>query len=177
MTHSLIAPRGIFVPTHIIFHSQLPASVRITWIQLRCLAWDGWSTPPLTLPELASLLGIHPTRLYRHLSQLKRITALSWRTGNNGKLVVSFPGEPPVTPHEQVEVAASPAVTTPDTGHSALPVPDSYFPRRILGYLSFEADQDICTNLDPSDNQHPGIPLGNRDIFRFKHCIPYQDVK
>ena len=177
MTRPLLAPRGIFVPTHIIFHSQLPASMRVTWIQLRCLAWDGWSTPPLTLPELASLIGLHPTRLYRHLSQLKRITALSWRTENNGKLIVSFPGEPPATPQEQVDIAASPAVTSPDTGHSSLPVLDSYFPRRILGYLSFEADQDTYTNLDPSDEQHPGIPLGKRDIFRSKHCIPYQNVK
>jgi len=177
MTRPLLAPRGIFVPTHIIFHSQLPASVRVTWIQLRCLAWDGWSTPPLTLPELASLLGIHPTRLYRHLSQLKRITALSWRTDNNAKLILSFPGEPHDPPQKHVELTTSPAVTAPDTGRSTLPVTDSYFPRRILGYLSFEVDQDIYTNLEPSDNQYPGIPLGTRDIFRSKHCIPYQDVK
>ena len=142
MNHALLPERGIFVPTHMIFNTQLPSAVLVTWIQLRCLAWKGWVTPPLSLDELASIVGIHPARLNRHLSQLQDVSALTCRSAGNGKLILSFPAEQSVTAGNQ-EVS-------PD--HSGIPINNSrsrglselssYFPDRIMGYLSFEEDQD-----------------------------------
>ena len=93
MAQPLLPPRGIFIPTHMIFNTQFPPAVLVTWIKLRCLAWKGWITPPLSIPELASLIGIHPTRLHKHLSQLLEISALSCRTTQGGKLILSFTEE------------------------------------------------------------------------------------
>jgi hypothetical protein len=142
MNHSLLPPRGVFVPTQLIFNTQLPAAVLVTWIQLRCLAWKGWVTPPFTIPELASLISIHPARLNRHLSQLQEISALACRSTEDGKLVLSFPVEPNV----KIENTASAPVLSASSHLTSQvresPESLSYFPARIMGYLSFQDDQD-----------------------------------
>ncbi len=145
---SLLPPRGIFVPTRMIFNQQLPAAVLVTWIQLRCLAWMGWTTPPLSLPELASLTGIHPARLNRHLSQLADISALTCRSAVNGKIIISFPEEPttisekPMQPQNHTD---SQFHTAEDQG---VPDPPSYFPHQIMGYLTFQEDLDGFSDED-----------------------------
>ena len=139
---SLLPPRGIFVPNQLIFHPQLPASVLVTWIQLRCLAWQGWDTPPYTLAELASLARIHPNRLHKHLSQLRDISALTWRTGKSGKLVITFPQEPSHRPQPSAEAAALPIHSIPPTPEAPATALAFYFPARILGYLSYDDEDD-----------------------------------
>ena len=121
MNHTLLPERGIFVPIQMIFNTQLPSAVLVTWIQLRCLAWKGWVTPPLSLDELASLVGIHPARLNRHLSQLQGISALTYRSAGNGKLILSFPAEPSVTAGNQA--------VSPDL--SGVPINNSKEPRIV----------------------------------------------
>jgi hypothetical protein len=132
-----------------IFHPQLPSAVLVTWIQLRCLAWDGWVTPPLSIPELASLIGIHPARLNRHLSQLQGISALSWRAVGHGKIIVAFPEEPFVVPENQTENrnhAGSTFLSSEDQES-----PPSYFPPQILGYLSIKENQEVSSDIDLID--------------------------
>ena len=152
ISQSLLPPRGIFVPTRMIFNQQLPAAVLVTWIQLRCLAWSGWNTPPLSIPELASLTGIHPARLNRHLSQLEEISSLSCRTVVNGKIIISFPEEPTVIPESHVEDRNHAESTLPSSEQHASPDPPSYFPRQILGYLSFPEEMDGFSDDDLTDN-------------------------
>ncbi len=140
LTSSPLPPRGVFVPTAMLFHSQLPSSVLLTWIQLRALAWQGWSTPPLSLPEFASLLGIHPARLSRHRDQLQSLSALSVHHNGNDKLVLSFPPESVAEPGSlpaQSSVPLPPASTTHETSARE---PASYFPRQILGYITYDED-------------------------------------
>lgn len=153
MPRPLLPPRGIFIPTHMIFNTQIPPAVLVTWIQLRCLAWRGWVTSPLSISELASLLGIHPARLHRHLFQLHEISALSWRSAGNEKIIVVFPEEPSVEAKNQ---AGNPAfLNSPDKESPALA---SYFPRQILGYLSYQEDQegfyDQIDHGDPEDLEY-----------------------
>ncbi len=152
MPAPLLPPRGIFVPTRMIFNQQLPAAVLVTWIQLRCLAWSGWATPPLSIPELASLTGIHPARLNRHLSQLEEISSLSCRTGVTGKIIISFPEDPIAIPESHAEDRNHVDSTLPSSEQHASPGPSSYFPRQILGYLSFQEDLDEFSDDDLSDN-------------------------
>ncbi len=136
-----LPPRGILVPTAIIFHEQLPASALLTWLKLRCLAWRGWQTPAFTLPELASLLGIHPGRLERHLSQLQEVGALSWRILNDGRLVITFPEEPYVV-HARHMQAPAPLKTMHSLSDEHNPEElGHYFPEHILGYLSCPDDE------------------------------------
>ena len=142
MNHSLLPARGIFVPTQMIFNTQLPSAVLVSWIQLRCLAWRGWNTPPFTLSELASLIGIHPARLNRHLSQLQDLSALSCRSAGNGKLILSFPVEPAVKTEDQARTTEIPDSVIPYFHDQESPDPSSYFPDRIMGYLSYQEDQD-----------------------------------
>jgi hypothetical protein len=151
MTDSLRPPRGIFVPTQMVFNTQIPSVVVLTWIQLRCLAWRGWVTPPLSLPELASLIGIHPARLQRHLADLQDVSALVCSSNKDGKLVLSFPQEPIA---ETEPKAANAHGTNPETKHSldrGSPETASYFPERIMGYLSFQEDHngiDVTSDLE-----------------------------
>ena len=135
-----------------IFHSQLPAAVLVTWIQLRCLAWKGWHTPALSIPELASLTGIHPARFQRHLSQLQSISALSIHITGDGKFILSFPEESFV--REQNEVKNQNPVTSflPNSAHTEMPDQSSYFPDQILGYLSYPEEQEQSTIPEHSLN-------------------------
>jgi hypothetical protein len=125
-----------------IFNPQLPPAVLVTWIQLRCLAWDGWVIPPLSISELAALIGIHPARLHSHLSQLQDISALSWRTAGYGKRIVSFPEEPTVKTDNQAEAPNLPGSKILNPHDRVSPDPPSYFPPRIMGYLSFHEGQE-----------------------------------
>jgi len=152
---SLLPPRGVFVPTDMIFHSQLPSAVLVTWIQLRCLASDGLVTPPFSISELAALIGIHPARLHRHLSQLEDISALSWHTEKNGKLIITFPQESFHAPNPPVETPAVSIHTILHTLNTSSATYASYFPARILGYLSY--DEDEYELLSPSE------PAGGKD--------------
>jgi hypothetical protein len=140
MTPSLLPPRGIFIPTHMIFNPQLPTAVLFTWIQLRSLAWAGWVTPPLSISELAALIAIHPVRLIKHLSQLQDISSLSCRTTGQGKIVVAFPEEPTVISENHAR-----SIYLSSKNQESLD-PPSYFPTQILGYLSLQEDQDKFSN-------------------------------
>lgn len=147
MTQSLLPPRGIFIPTHLIFHPDLPSAVLVTWIRLRYLAWEGWTTPPLKVAELASHIGIHPSRLHRHLAQLQDLSALSCRITGQGKVILSFPEEPIVKLDNLNDGQNYTAFTILNTKDRKTPVPSSYFPPKILGYLSFDDDEERLPHL------------------------------
>ena len=165
MPHPLLPPRGIFIPTHMIFNTQLPPAVLVTWIQLRCLAWKGCVTPPLSISEFASLIAIHPNRLHRHLSQLQDISALSWRTTKNGKLILSFPEEPTVRTKNQASAPIFAGSTIPYSQDQESLEPPSYFPLQILGYLSYQEHPEGFSNIQgchipiPRDHFCDGIPI------------------
>ncbi len=169
--------RGVFVPTPLIFHPQLPASVLVSWIKLRSLAWDGWRTPPMSLPELASHLGLHPQRLVRHLAQLEEISALSLHKTAGGKIILSFPQQPVPLP---TAIPATPASASP-APYAAPLQPDatlaSYFPTRILGYLSYEDDEHDPLYIagDRAEVSSPVLKPG-REFSKFSICKPAEHV-
>lgn len=169
MTQPLLPPRGIFVPTQMIFNQQLPSAVLVTWIQLRCLAWAGWVTPPLSISELAAIIGIHPARLHRHLSQLQDISALSWRTTGYGRLIVSFPEEPAAKTENQAVAPILPGSTILNSQNREFPDFPSYFPPQILGYLSFQEDQDGFSDLEYSDDLEHERAEGVRNLPEFQN--------
>jgi hypothetical protein len=142
MTQPCLSPRGVFVPTQIIFHPELPSTVLVTWIKLRSLAWKGWVTPPMNLSQLASHLGIHPARLKRHLAMLQELATLSVRDVEQDKISISFPENPSQIPEKpSVDHNSKPMapVHMKDQDSAELAV---YFPTKILGYLSYEEDEE-----------------------------------
>jgi hypothetical protein len=143
MTPSSLPPRGVFVPTSMIFDQQLPSSVLVTWIQLRCLAWKGWATPAFSLAEFASLIGIHPSRLEKHLDYLERALAMSLHPSGNGKFAICFPEQPGAASDAPMQSAHRPDVPIPMTLERQTSEPASYFPRQILGYLTITDDRQV----------------------------------
>ncbi len=94
MARPLLPPRGVLVPTRMIYNPQLPPAAILTWIQLRGLAWGGTVTPPLRMQELVALTGKRQATIYGHMSLLRDIAALSWRSTEKGKIIVSFADKP-----------------------------------------------------------------------------------
>jgi len=133
-------PRGVFIPTTIIFNRILPPKVLFTWIQLCALAWDGGSVSGFTIQELALITGKSRTMIHRHLTQLSQSSTLQWSSAERGKVNLTFSGWS--TPQTQPLKASCifPASTMHHPGNQSLSQSPSYFPTRILGYLSFEDD-------------------------------------
>jgi hypothetical protein len=176
LVHPLLPPRGVFIPTHMVYNSQLPPALLVTWIQLRGLAWDGWVTPSLSMQELATLTGKRQATLYRHMSQLRHLGALSWHTTESGLIIVSFFDEPPkerrsMSDQSMIPTSKIPAANILDSTISRLPDPSSYFPARILGYLSFQEDLEVFPDLeDPKDMEY-ARRKGESDIPNLYTCI------
>ena len=152
MAQPLLPPRGIFIPTHMIYNTQLPPAVLVTWIKLRCLAWKGWITPPLNLAELASLIGIHPTRFHKHLSQLLEISALSCRTTQDGKLILSFAEEHSLATETKAPASCHPGSLPLYSQDRESQNPPSYFPPQIMGYISYQERQQGRSDLEVFDD-------------------------
>ena len=142
MTQPCLPPRGVFVPTQIVFHPELPSAVLVTWIRLRSLAWKSWDTPPMNLPRLAAQLGIHPARLNRHLAMLQELSALSYRTEGQEKIIISFPEEPIVFQEALMVARVDTRPTMVHPSYEAPAATASYFPTRIMGYISYD-DEEI----------------------------------
>jgi hypothetical protein len=73
MTRPLKPPRGIFVGTSVLFHSDLTPAVRDTLLQLMALAWSSacHQTPPVTIAMLEHLTGKSARTLRAHLALLR----------------------------------------------------------------------------------------------------------
>ncbi len=132
-----LLPRHIFVPTAILYNKELPAAVALTWIQLRGLAWDGWITPPLPLQAILKLTHKSKSTLYSHLALLELKTNLRYHFTPAHLLVIAFPEQrsPGGDCARKAEQASPTAPPEPDEA-------DSYFPRRIMGYISYEDDEE-----------------------------------
>ena len=91
MPRPLLPPRGIHVPTTIVFHRDLSPSVIHTWIQLRALAWGQDETPQLSIPQLSELTSKSRSTIFGHMALLRQWGALRWRSSENGTLIVAFP--------------------------------------------------------------------------------------
>jgi len=93
MSRPLLPPRGIFIPTAIIFDREISGGVFQTWVQLRALAWGRQETPVLSMQQMCEITGDSPSTLYGHMTALRNRDALRWRPAYDGTFIVSFPGD------------------------------------------------------------------------------------
>ena len=83
-------PRGFFIPTRMIFKSQMPPAVFLTWLQLRSLTWCGPDIPPISVQAWVDLTGISRVTFFRHLNCLRNLNALRWHSSSPGKVRIIF---------------------------------------------------------------------------------------
>ena len=91
MPRSLLPPRGVYVPTIMVYNRDLSSTVIHTWIQLRGLAWGRFETPQLSIPQLSELTGKSRSTIFGHMALLRHWGALRWRSSDQGTLIVTFP--------------------------------------------------------------------------------------
>ena len=137
MPRPLLPPRGVHVPAQMIYHSQLPPAVILTWIQLRGLAWDGKVTPPLRVHELIDLTGKGRTTLYNHLSQLRSKSALSWHNTEQGMMIVSFADNPSKIMDIEESSSSIPESRNPESGNLDSGFRTASLLLKILNLLAF----------------------------------------
>jgi hypothetical protein len=96
MAQPILPPRGFFIPTHMIFKSQMPPAVFLTWLQLRSLTWCGPDIPPFSVQAWVDLTGISRCTFLRHLKYLQDLDALHWHSSGYGRIRIKFnnPGRP-----------------------------------------------------------------------------------
>lgn len=87
---TLLPPRGVFVPTKILFDKSFTPTVRDTAAQLLALSWGSKETPPLSFEQLKEITGKSIPTLYGHLRLLRIRGALRWRTGGNSTFIFSL---------------------------------------------------------------------------------------
>jgi len=96
MPRPLIPPRGVFVPSSLLFdHDRpeaewLPPVVRDTAIQIMALAWGKNETPPISFDELSKLTGKSVPTLYAHMGLLRDRDALRWRPSGTSTIIVEL---------------------------------------------------------------------------------------
>ena len=146
----LLPPRGIFLPTRLIFDDQLKPAALQTWAQLRALAWGRQETPILSLQQIYEVTGKKPSTLYGHMAILRDRGALRWRPAGSGTLIVSFP-EP-----ELSEVEA-PVLSSGEGGYPVDDFPDDSENLEILSENPGKFSRNLeMPSLNPSSLQ-PGV--------------------
>jgi len=140
MAYSLLPPRGIFIPTDLLYHPNLSPVIFYTWVRLYCQALDGRVTPALSIQHLVQLTGKSQVTIFRHLSWLKSVSALNWRSAEDGGIIISFPDGLHDKPQRSVDSLNFPDFNEVNSETLYVPEPAFYFPAKILGYLSYQAD-------------------------------------
>lgn len=90
MTRPLLPPDFVKVPVELLFDTTLSPTLKVTWQQLRALAWGKTETPPFTAAEFEELTGTDVKTLYKHMGALRAHGAFRWRRGNGSTFIVSF---------------------------------------------------------------------------------------
>jgi alpha-amylase/alpha-mannosidase (GH57 family) len=125
-----------------IFNLTLPPAVILTWMQMRALAWDGWVTPAFSIQDLETITGKSHQTLSKHLSMLRKMNLLQWRSISQRKIIISFSKEQSTEPEIKPTYCRAAATTILNTSSLEHADPPSYFPSSILGYLSYQEGQD-----------------------------------
>jgi len=137
INHINLLPSEVFIPSGMIFDPDLPPTVRMTCIKLYTLTRNPRIIPGLQSGELATLLGKSRRTLFRHLSMLQARSYLEWHSDGKGGITLLFKsGEDEIPVHDPAIEGAEYARNNP----SKYPEHQPYFPKRIMGYISYEDD-------------------------------------
>lgn len=90
------------------------------------------------------MLGKSEKTVLIHLSKLTSATGMTWNAMENGSIVVNFPAPVANQPGVQNRSCQLPSQEDLDSQHPVEP-PTSYFPARIMGYITYNDDVDRLT--------------------------------
>ena len=85
----------VHIPASLLLDKSIPDTAKVTWAQLRWMAWGGPETPPFTAQEFEAETGTKEKTLYGHLRILRDRHASRWHRGNGATFIVSFDCQPP----------------------------------------------------------------------------------
>lgn len=89
MGRSVLPDKGyITIPTALLFNADIPDAVKVTWCQLRSLAWGRDETPEFSAAQFEALTGKRQSTLYEHMRLLRIGGALLWRQGSKSNFIV-----------------------------------------------------------------------------------------
>jgi hypothetical protein len=164
-----IPPPTISLPTSLLYHSDLPRGVILTWLQLRGLATqaaeDTYQTQPLNLTQVAALTNLSTNTLYSHLATLRSLGMLHWQAADKGCIIISFPAEDMAPADEPPAAQPEPAPTSPlsrNPGIPESPQPPSPLPPNQSGRRRREKRGVLQESRKPGNstqNSSPGPPL------------------
>jgi hypothetical protein len=120
--------QGIIIPTHFIYHLHLLPAILLTWVRLYCLVWDARVTSALSIQQLVQLTGKIQVTIFRHLSQLKSISALDWHSTGDGRIIISFDDGQSNKPKRSADVSNLPDFNVVNSETQKVPEPAFYFP-------------------------------------------------
>jgi hypothetical protein len=140
MTKTLSMPPDGYVriETDVLFDSNLPNAARVTYIQLRALAWGRTETPPFSPAEFEALTGTGRSTLYGHLKLLRTCDDLRWRTLSDATMVVSFTAAATSEPEQARLEEAKPETPVQKSGQS----------RNLDSSLLDHSDQKLSNQKD-----------------------------
>jgi hypothetical protein len=148
-----LPPRRFSIPTRVLFGSQLPPAVFVTWLQLRSLTWCGQELQPFALQDWVDLTETSRTTFLRHLNLLQARHFLRWHSPKAGMVQVSFAGAsfPARATERQVAALkaqpARPKLVTPEMVAPKMVSPKLVQPLS-LNPLSSSSHDSIC---EPGD--------------------------
>lgn len=132
----------ISIPASLLFKPEFPAGVLLTLIQLVALSASDSASSSLSLQELSELTGKSQRTLSRHIHQLVSSNGLALRSLGQGRFSVFFPDAPS---HQAIYPLIHQAHSFSGHPHPhdpKYPEFNSYFPEKIMGYISYQDDQD-----------------------------------
>ena len=157
-----LPPRGVFVPTALVYATDLSPAAFHTWVQLRGLAWQGGQTPPCTVQDLSKITGKSPSALYGHLAVLKACGALRWRSTGRGSLTIVFD-----TPKEQADLSDRVADDTRTTARADPRRPSSGDQDGEMGLSGLDSrfqESGVRDSRTPESGISPSLNPINQDM-------------
>src|SRR4030066_188200 len=96
---------------------------------------------------------------------LKALPPLSPRGVFVPTYIIFHPESPSIKPDHIAGPVDFPGSPVPDSRDSELPVPNSYYPARIMGYLSFDEDQEAFSALESTTDLESGVKEVTNDFL------------
>jgi hypothetical protein len=158
MARTILPPRGYFIPTHMIYKSQMPPAVFVTWLQLYGLTWSGLDIPPIAIAEWIDLTGISRSSLIRHLNWLQSRHLLKWHSSGQGVISVvlnkiSIPPQVPQEGHTENATANRPGCSKSDSSEMDSSEMDS---------SKMDSSKMDSSNLDSPSSLNPSLSINSK---------------
>lgn len=168
MNRPLLPPQGFIsnLPIGLFFNQQISDSAKVTWLQLRALAWGVDETPEFSSTQFEEWTGKSQSTLYAHMRLLRSGGALRWRQGSKSTFIVYDFVQPSVEDGDIFQnstISEKPFITDQEANSEEKErTVDSEIPESRKTDLLFEALADVSGRTPPDRDWQklPGVVRG-----------------